>query len=123
MTFGERLIKLRTERGYPNRTQFAKILGIPSTTLRNYEKDEREAGHKFLIQISNFFDVTVDYLLGVTDEENNYTENRSTPTSNDNEIVSLDNLLDTEDKAEIRGVIKGMLRAEKYSASKSKLHA
>ena len=69
MTFGERLTELRTSAGYTKRNDFADKLGIPSTTLRNYETDVREPGHTFLKQISEFFNVSVDYLLGLTDEK------------------------------------------------------
>lgn len=126
MTFGERLIQLREEIGYTNRTEFAKKIGIPSTTLRNYETNVREAGHKFLILMSEFFDVSIDYLLCVTDERerknksNNSLENLP---KDEKEILSLYKELDIEDRAEIRGTIKGMLKAEKYATSKSKLHA
>lgn len=68
MTFGERLTQLRKEYGYATRNEFAEKLGIPSTTLRNYETDVREPGHTFLKQISEFFNVSVDYLLCLTDE-------------------------------------------------------
>lgn len=68
MTFGERLTKLRKEKGYSTRNELADYLGIPSTTLRNYETDAREPGHSFLVQMSELFDVSVDYLLGVTEE-------------------------------------------------------
>lgn len=66
MTFGERLTELRKEHGYSTRNEFADKLGIPSTTLRNYETDVREPGHTFLKQISEFFNVSVDYLLCLT---------------------------------------------------------
>lgn len=69
MTFGDRLTKLRKEHGYKSRNDFAIKLGIPSTTLRNYETDAREPGHTFLKQISEFFNVSVDYLLCLTDEK------------------------------------------------------
>ncbi len=69
MTFGERLTQLRKENGYATRNEFADKLGIPSTTLRNYETDAREPGHTFLKQISEFFNVSVDYLLCLTDEK------------------------------------------------------
>ena len=69
MTFGERLTELRISAGYVKRNEFADKLGIPSTTLRNYETDVREPGHTFLKQISEFFNVSVDYLLGLTDEK------------------------------------------------------
>lgn len=69
MTFGERLTELRKENGYNTRNEFADVLGIPSTTLRNYETDVREPGHTFLKQISEFFNVSVDYLLCLTNEK------------------------------------------------------
>lgn len=69
MTFGERLTELRKENGYNTRNEFADKLGIPSTTLRNYETDAREPGHTFLKQISEMFNVSVDYLLCLTDEK------------------------------------------------------
>lgn len=69
MTFGERLTQLRKENGYGKRNAFAEVLGIPETTLRNYETDAREPGHKFLARISSMFDVSVDYLLCLTDEK------------------------------------------------------
>lgn len=69
MDFGERLTELRVSYGYTKRNEFADKLGIPSTTLRNYETGVREPGHTFLKQISEFFNVSVDYLLGLTDEK------------------------------------------------------
>lgn len=73
MTFGERLTQLRKENGYATRKSFAEKLNIPETTLRNYENDDREAGHTFLKQMSDFFDVSCDYLLGLTNEKDKYT--------------------------------------------------
>lgn len=68
MSFGERLTQLRIEKGYSTRKSLAEKLGIPETTLRNYETDAREPGHTFLKQISDFFNVSCDYLLCLTDE-------------------------------------------------------
>lgn len=69
MTFGERLTQARKESGYLTRNEFAEKLNIPSTTLRNYETDVREPGHSFLVQISNELNVSIDYLLGITNEK------------------------------------------------------
>lgn len=69
MTFGERLTELRKENGYSTRNEFAKILQIPSTTLRNYETGAREPGHKLLRQLAEYFNVSIDYLLCLTDEK------------------------------------------------------
>lgn len=67
MIFGDRLTELRKENGFKTRKEFCEIIGIPETTLRNYEKGEREPGHVFIKQMSEFFNVSADYLLGLTD--------------------------------------------------------
>ena len=69
MTVGERLVQLREEKGFKVRKEFAKEIGIPETTLRNYEKNDREPGHTFLKQMSEYFNVSVDYILCLTDEK------------------------------------------------------
>lgn len=67
MNFGERLIKVRKEHGY-TRESLAKSLGISKYTLRNYELGATEPGHTFLKQISDFFHISIDYLMGLTNE-------------------------------------------------------
>ena len=67
MTFGEKLVSLRESRDV-SRKELATYLDIPYTTLRNYEKDEREAGHILLCKVADFFGVSVDYLLGVKEK-------------------------------------------------------
>lgn len=62
MTFGERLVELRESRKI-SRSELAEMLGIPYTTLRNYEKDVREPGSDTLLKLSRIH-VTVDYLIG-----------------------------------------------------------
>ncbi len=86
MTFGERLIILRKENGYNTRNDFAEKLGIPSTTLRNYETNLREPGHTFLKTISSMFGVSVDYLLCLTDEKALKSEYKLTK----NEFIHID---------------------------------
>lgn len=79
MTFGERLIALRKEKGY-TRESFAEFLGISKYTLRNYELSVNEPGSSFLKQISNIFNVSMDYLMGVTDEPEVLKEFRLRPS-------------------------------------------
>lgn len=69
MTFGERITQLRKENGYATRKSFCEKLGIPETTLRNYETDVREPGHTFLINVSNLLNVSTDYILGIQEEK------------------------------------------------------
>jgi len=61
-TFGERLAKLRKERGLTQK-QLAKHLQISKSTLAMYETNKREPDFETLIFISKFFEVSIDYLL------------------------------------------------------------
>lgn len=63
MTFGESLTRIRKERGI-TRKDFAEQLQIPYTTLRNYETDQREPGHRLLIKMAALLHVSVDELIG-----------------------------------------------------------
>lgn len=63
MTFGESLTGIRKEKGI-SRKDFAEQLQIPYTTLRNYETDQREPGHKLLIRMATLLHISVDELIG-----------------------------------------------------------
>lgn len=63
MSFGESLVAIRMAKGI-SRKDFAELLQIPYTTLRNYETDQREPGHKLLIRMATLLSVSVDELIG-----------------------------------------------------------
>lgn len=63
---GKRLKELRITGGLTQK-QLADILGINSVTYLHYEKEQREPPLSLLADMAKFFDVSVDYLLGLTD--------------------------------------------------------
>ncbi len=65
------LAELRKERGLSQKEAAAK-LGISQALLSHYEKGIRECGHSFLLKVAEFYDVTCDYLLGRTNERNDF---------------------------------------------------
>lgn len=68
MTFGKRLMQLRKEKGF-TREAFAEHLNMSKYTLRNYEMNTHEPNSDFLIMLSRYFDVSIDYLMGMTEEK------------------------------------------------------
>lgn len=66
MSIGSRLIEVRAAHGY-SRRQLAEELGRPYSTVTKYEKDERDPGHSYLVEVAKKFGVTTDYLLGLED--------------------------------------------------------
>lgn len=57
--------KLREARGF-NMKEAAERIGIPYTTYVNYEKGLREPSSETLIAIADFYETSVDYLIGKT---------------------------------------------------------
>lgn len=55
--------ELREAKGL-NMKEAAKQLDLPYTTYVNYEKGLREPTSEVLIQIADFFDTTIDYIVG-----------------------------------------------------------
>lgn len=63
---GDRIKSLRENKGF-NMRQMASALNLPYTTYVNYEKGAREPNSEQLILISKYFGVSIDYLMGRTD--------------------------------------------------------
>lgn len=65
--FADRLRELRTYCGTSQAT-LADVLGVTPQTISNYEVGKREPSISELIIISEYFHVSVDYLVGNTDD-------------------------------------------------------
>ena len=63
--FGETLTELREERNLTQR-QLAEALSISNSSISAYETGSRMPPADMLIKMSQYFDVTTDYLLGLT---------------------------------------------------------
>ncbi|MCH5320653.1 MAG: helix-turn-helix transcriptional regulator [Eubacterium sp.] len=64
--FAQILSQLRKERGISQK-KAANDLGISQALLSHYEKGIRECGLDFVIKCSEYYGVTTDYLLGVSE--------------------------------------------------------
>ena len=63
-----RLKELRTKRKI-SQLKLAFDLNMNQNTISRYENMEREADYRALIKFADYFDVSLDYLLGRTDTE------------------------------------------------------
>ena len=64
--FAERLRELRTEKGL-RLIDVGNAVGITLRAVCNYESGAREPSLDTLILLCKFFEVTADYLLGLSD--------------------------------------------------------
>ena len=133
----ERLKLLRSE-AQLSQAELAKQLKISKSSINMYERGEREPSIETLENIADYFNVDMDYLLGHSNHRNKYQwlqAQTATPMQVDlpNPLSILDLIqeqcgetakeafamylaLDNDDRGEIRGEMKHMLKAEKYSA-------
>jgi len=65
--FGQRLRELRTKRDLTQK-QLGDLLSLEKSTISLYEKGKREPDFGTVAKIAAFFNVSVDYLLGRTDD-------------------------------------------------------
>lgn len=65
--FVERLKELRKAKGVTQK-EMAELLGLTERSYRHYEAGEIDPPTKNTIKLANYFSVSTDYLLGLSDE-------------------------------------------------------
>lgn len=70
MNIGERIAQLRKSRSM-SQFQLAKTLNIATSTLGMYETNKRKPNMEMLEKLADFFGVSVDYLLGRPEKNDN----------------------------------------------------
>ena len=63
----ERLIELRKKR-HLTQKQVAEGLHITEVSVQNYESGRRKPNYDILIAIADYFDVSLDYLVGRSED-------------------------------------------------------
>lgn len=66
MSFGYKLRSLREDNDI-TAEDFAQTLHITKRALNYYENNMREPSYPLLVQFADYFNVSLDYLLGRTD--------------------------------------------------------
>ncbi len=66
MTIGKRIREVRLQNDMSLR-DFAEVIGVSSTTVMKWEKDERKMSFENAIKICERFDVKLSWLAGLED--------------------------------------------------------
>jgi len=110
--FQVRLKLLRESAGY-SQYSFASEIGVAQSTVGMWESGRREPDHKTTQKLADFFDVTLDYLLGKSDTPN---PQPVTPTYNLDEVeygmINKIGKLNKRDKALISSMVDQLLSDE-----------
>lgn len=65
--FSEQLKALRNERGLTQK-QLGEVTGLSARGIQDYELGQRKPGLDALIALADFFGVSIDYLVGRSDD-------------------------------------------------------
>ena len=103
MIFGERLKGLRKERNI-TQDELGTIIGLSGRAIGYYETGERFPPEDILNKIADYFDVTMDYLLGRPD--------RRDPT-----IIENLNSLSPEERSAVEIMIRTLASAKKEQSA------
>lgn len=57
-----------------NQTQVAKMLSMSQTGYSKYETGENDIPTAVLIKLAEFYNTSIDYLLGLTDKREKYPD-------------------------------------------------
>ena len=87
---GNRIKSLRKQHGY-TQTELGKIVGVSQTAIISYEKETSLPPIDRLSKMADIFDVSVDYLLGKTDDRSPAKKHDEPPAITDleNELSNL----------------------------------
>lgn len=77
--FADRLTKVREERGI-KRQQAANDIGITRASLEYYEKGQRKPDTEILMKLCDYYKVSADYLLGISNAQITATEDEQLKT-------------------------------------------
>jgi transcriptional regulator with XRE-family HTH domain len=73
--FGERLRELRKSKTKYTMKEFGRIFNLAESTISGYETGSRKPDMETIQRLADYFEVSIDYLLGRTDD----------PTTSNNE--------------------------------------
>jgi len=112
VNLGKTVKNLREERNMSRET-LAQKLGLSYWAIAKYETGERFPDHETIIKIADFFNVTVDFLLGRPDTNQEPTPAELEKVLRESYIMFDGTPLTVEDKEDVIEFVKVALRAIK----------
>lgn len=116
-TFGKRLKEQRNKK-HLKQDEIAHIFDVAPSTIGAYERGSRQTTLDTICKMSQFFNVSVDYLLGLTNDERtveNFKQEDSkelTDFLRDQAILFNGVQLDEYDKQRVMDILSGLFFAE-----------
>lgn len=119
--FQQRLIELRTDKQLSQK-ELARQIGVSDSAVCFWETGVNEPKASYLLQLSKFFNVSLDYLLGLEDDFGNISIEKNTPqlTAEENQLIEDFRALGVPGKQLIKTTMKTLLDTSSSGSSKTK---
>lgn len=113
-----KLKELRIKKGL-RQIDIANHLSVAKSTYSYWENGKIEISNENLFKLSDFFDVTIDYLLGKSDEPNPPSIQSNTQKLDWKEALYLKGIRSEENLKMLEGIIEMMERSESLESENS----
>lgn len=87
---GERLAEIRKDHG-DKQTDLAQKLNVTVSTVRSWEQEKSSPPHETLVNICRLYNVSSDYLLGLSDIDPAYIQRQRLQNFTKREITDIKN--------------------------------
>lgn len=98
--FSELLKRLRTENGV-TQPQLAEALGVSKGNVADWETGKSLPGYKAIIKLAKYFDVSADYILGLSALPKTPTDAGNNVLGGEQALLDIYRMLDAHDKEEL----------------------
>lgn len=104
-TLGQRLKELRLEKRL-TQADIGKMLNVSNVSVSGYESGTREPDSSSIAKLADFYEVSTDYLMGVTN--NRQPQSKTIDLSDDDVIMSFEGRpIPPEDMELIKRLLRG----------------
>jgi len=118
--FGKKLKCLREKRGM-KQAELGNFLNYGSTAISNYEKGRNEPSMSDLCKLADFFDVSVDFMIGREERKSETDEMFKTLDTDELRFLDIYKSLDRDNKAMLRKFAVFLKSDIKQATSKADL--
>lgn len=86
---GERLAEVRKDHG-DTQQSFASKMNVTKYTISSWEQEKSEPNHEMLVKICRLYEVSSDYLLGLSDVDPIYERRKAENLSKEDQAMLKD---------------------------------
>ena len=114
MSIGNRIKELRNEKEL-TQMELAGKIGYSNASISDWEHNEKQPTAQAIIRLCEYFEVSADYLLGISEDDKPVIFSKAPPPIPQavTDILALCKNLDAIKLAQIKGFVQGIAKGQK----------